>query len=105
MLLTVISLVIVIGPAAWLALGLIDSLQHLSERLDLSTLKLPAPPEAVKAWPIIGEPIYQFWDFAASNLRAALARIAPQLKPVGSSLLAIAAGRRHRRDQVLHRSS
>ena len=44
-LLTILSLLIVIGPATWLALGLIDSLRTLSERLDLSTLMLPPPPD------------------------------------------------------------
>ena len=35
--------------------------------------------------------IYQFWDLASSNLQAALAKIAPHLKPLGSTLLQIAA--------------
>lgn len=90
-LLTILSLLIVIGPATWLALGLIDSLRTVSERLDLSALGLPPPPDTVKRWPIIGDPIYQFWDLASTNLRAALAKIAPQLKPLGSTLLQIAA--------------
>jgi predicted PurR-regulated permease PerM len=90
-LLTLVSFLIVIGPATWLALGLIDSLRTLSERLDLSALALPPPPEAVKSWPLIGEPLSQFWDLAANNLQGALAKIAPHLKPIGSSLLQIAA--------------
>ena len=48
-------------------------------------------PRSVKDWPLIGEPIYQFWELASTNLQAALAKIAPQLRPVGSSLLDIAA--------------
>ena len=90
-LLTSLSLLIVIGPATWLVLGLIDSLRILSERFDLSALALPPPPESVKSWPLIGDPIYQFWDLASTNLQAALAKIAPHLKPIGSSLLQIAA--------------
>lgn len=39
----------------------------------------------------MGEPIYQFWELASSNLRAALSRIVPQLKPLGSLMLSIAA--------------
>ena len=35
--------------------------------------------------------VYQFWDLASTNLQAALARIAPQLKPLGSLLVQIAA--------------
>ena len=90
-LVTVLSLLIVIGPATWLALGLIDSLRAISERLDFSTLAIPPPSKAVKDWPLIGESIYQFWDLASTNFTAALARILPQLKPLGSSLLRIGA--------------
>jgi predicted PurR-regulated permease PerM len=90
-LITILSLLIVIGPAMWLVLGLIDSLGALSARFDLSALTLPPPIEAVKKWPLIGEPIYQFWELASSNLEAALAKIAPHLKPLGGSLLQIAA--------------
>ena len=42
-LLTLLSFLTVIGPAAWLALGLIDSLLTVSERLDLSAVALPPP--------------------------------------------------------------
>ncbi len=87
---TLVSFLIVIGPATWLALGLIDSLRILSEQLDLSALALPSPREAVKHWPLIGDQVYQFWDLASNNLRSALARIAPHLRPIGSSLLQIA---------------
>ncbi|QIG94244.1 AI-2E family transporter [Bradyrhizobium sp. 6(2017)] len=90
LLLTILNLLIVIGPATWLTLGLIDSLRELSEYLDLSALTLPPPPHAVKSWPIIGAPIYQFWDLASTNFQAALAKTAPLLKPVGGTLLELA---------------
>jgi predicted PurR-regulated permease PerM len=91
-LITILNLLIVIGPATWLTLGLIDSLRNLSEHFDLSALALPPPPEAVKTWPVIGDTIYQFWDLASTNFRAALDKIAPLLKPVGGILLGIAEG-------------
>jgi predicted PurR-regulated permease PerM len=72
-------------------LGLIDSIRTLSDRLDLSPLVLPQPPEWVADWPLIGDQIYQFWVLASDNFHAALAKIAPHLKPIGSSLLNIAA--------------
>jgi predicted PurR-regulated permease PerM len=90
-LLTGLTLLIVIGPATWLALGLIDSFRTLSERLDLSALAPPPPPDTVKSWPLIGDSIYQFWDLASTNLQAAVARVAPLLKPLGSTMLEIAA--------------
>ena len=90
-LITILSLLIVLGPAAWLALGLIDSLRLISERLDLSTLSVPLPSKSVKDWPLIGIPIYEFWELASTNFGAALAKIAPQLKSLGSDLLRIGA--------------
>ena len=91
-LLTVIGLLVLLGPATWLVLSLIDSLSSLSERLDLAHLTVPTPPASVKEWPLVGPPIYQFWDLASTNLQAAMVKIAPQLRPVGSGLLTIAAG-------------
>ena len=90
-LITVATLLIVVGPATWLALGLIDSVRLIVERVDLSTLTLPHPPASVKNWPLIGGQIYDYWDLASINLGAALAKIAPSLKPLGSTLLGVAA--------------
>jgi len=90
-LITLLSLVIIVGPATWLALGLVNSLRLISERLDLANLTIPAPSASIKEWPLIGEPIYQFWQLASTNLSAAMGQILPQLKPLGSSLLRIGA--------------
>src|SRR5262245_18329747 len=76
-LLTIVCLLIVVGTATWLVLGLIDSIRTLSERFDLSTFVLPQPRESVKTWPLIGDHIYQFWELASNNLSEALTKIAP----------------------------
>lgn len=89
--LTTFGLLIVIGPAAWLVLSVIDSIRTLSTEFDIASLALPPPPDGVKNWPLIGNPIYQFWTLASSNLQEAATRIAPYLKPLGSSLLGVAA--------------
>ena len=88
---TVLSLLVIIGPATWLAMGLVESVRMVSERLDPAILAVPSPPVSVKDWPLIGEPIYQFWDLASTNLSAAFATIIPQLKPLGTRLLRIGA--------------
>ncbi|HEY1543887.1 MAG TPA: AI-2E family transporter, partial [Xanthobacteraceae bacterium] len=89
---TVFGLLIVIGPATWLAIGLIDSIRVVAERLEPTRLALPPPFPSVKTWPLIGDRIYDFWMLASTNLQAATAKIAPQLKPLGSSLLHTVAG-------------
>jgi predicted PurR-regulated permease PerM len=90
-LVTLASLVIIIGPATWLALSLIESLRTVSAHLEASTLAVPAPPSGLKGWPLIGEPLYQFWDLASTNSRAAVAQVVPHLKPFGTTLLRVAA--------------
>jgi predicted PurR-regulated permease PerM len=89
-LLTIMSLLVIIGPATWLALGLIESLRRVSA-LDFSTLSLPPPWPGVKDWPLIGAPVYQFWELASIDLPEALAKVAPELKPLGGILLNVAA--------------
>lgn len=90
-LITVLSLLIVVGPATWLALDLVQSLQVISRQLTLSSMSLPPPMESVKEWPLIGDRLYQLWYLASTNLSAAFSQVAPQLKPLGGSLLRIAA--------------
>ena len=90
-LLVTLIFLIVIGPAAWLVSDVIDGIRTVAGRFDASDLELPPPPEMIRGWPIIGEPIFQFWDLASANLREAIAKIAPQLKPIGNTLLHSAA--------------
>ncbi|WP_024506064.1 AI-2E family transporter [Bradyrhizobium sp. ARR65] len=87
---TVVAVAIVIGPAAWLGLGLVDGLRTIFERLGSDTLGLPSPPASLKDWPLIGGPLYDFWHQASTNLEAAFAQLAPHLKPLVGPVLAAA---------------
>jgi predicted PurR-regulated permease PerM len=89
-LVTLLGLLLVIGPATWLILGLIESVRTISDHFDLAKMSLPGPPAGVKTWPVIGEPLYGFWELASTNVSGALTELTPYLKPVGSSLLSIA---------------
>jgi predicted PurR-regulated permease PerM len=89
-LLTVLGIVILLGPVAWLGLSLIDSLRSIAEGLRSGDISLPPPPDAVKKWPLIGDEIYAFWSLAATNLKAAAAQIGPQLRTLSSAILAFA---------------
>ncbi|HET6374670.1 MAG TPA: AI-2E family transporter [Methylocella sp.] len=87
-LLTFVGLLVVIGPVTWLGLGLIDGLKSLIERLDSGKL-IPPPPEDIKAWPLVGEELFEYWSLASTNARSALASLLPQLQPLGEILLAM----------------
>ena len=84
---TILSLLVMLGPATWLALSLAETVWILLARLGDGTLTFPPPSEAVKVWPLIGEKIYESWLLASTNLRALVIEAAPHLKPLGSSLL------------------
>ena len=47
---------------------------------------------AAKDWPIVGERMFQFWDLAATNIKAAATKVMPHLRPIGGTLLHVAAG-------------
>jgi predicted PurR-regulated permease PerM len=87
---TSVNLAIVIGPATWLGLGLIESLRSFAGQLDSGSLIVPSPPDSVKDWPIVGVQLYTLWDHASTNLRAALSEIAPHLKPLAGPVFAFA---------------
>jgi predicted PurR-regulated permease PerM len=83
-------MLVLIGPATWLSLSLIGSLRLLGERLGSGDLAIPAPFEAVKRLPLIGDKAYEIWSLASTNFRSALALIAPQLRPISGRLLIFA---------------
>jgi predicted PurR-regulated permease PerM len=88
--LTVINLAIVIGPATWLGLSALDGLKAIAASLGSGDLAFPSPPESVKQWPLVGPQLYEFWNQASDNVRAALLKVAPYLKPLAGTLLAFA---------------
>jgi predicted PurR-regulated permease PerM len=84
---TVIAAAIIIGPLTWLGLGLVEGLRTISEQLGPERLAVPAPPAAIKNWPLVGDRLYDLWAQASTNLEVVFAQIAPHLKPLARSAL------------------
>lgn len=89
-LMIVAGLLLVLGPATWVAVGVVQPIEELVKSLEAGNLVIPPPLETLKEWPVIGQPIYDFWALASTNLSDALAQISPQLKPVGEYVLGMA---------------
>ncbi len=87
---TLLSLLLMLGPATWLGLSLADSVRTLMARLSEGAIALPPPPATIKAWPLIGIKAYETWELASTNLQALLTQAVPYLKPVGGTLLGVA---------------
>ena len=86
-LVTLIGLLLLCGPVAYLGIVLLENLRDLAAELRAGSLNVPPPPEAVATWPLVGESIYEFWDLASDNLEVALRKIEPQLKSFGGWLV------------------
>ena len=71
---TVFSLLVMLAPMTWLGLSLAESARMLIARFGDGSLVLPAPPEAVKGWPLLGENVYEMWQLASTNARTLLPR-------------------------------
>jgi predicted PurR-regulated permease PerM len=89
-LVTLLSLAIVVGPASWLAFGLVEALRWISEQFGEGRFTVPAPSESIKGWPLVGQKIFDAWDLASSNLAEALKKLAPYAKPWLVWLLGVA---------------
>jgi predicted PurR-regulated permease PerM len=85
---TLLCLAVVIGPVTWLGFALIGGVEFLVKQVE--TLSIPAPPESVKAWPLVGEQIFRWWTLAAADTKAIILEVAPRLKPFGDKLLDLA---------------
>jgi predicted PurR-regulated permease PerM len=86
-LITLLCLTIVIGPVTWLGFGLIGGVEFAVKALDSQTIAIPAAPEWVKGWPLIGERVHELWALAATDTKAIVLEVAPSLKPLGGKLL------------------
>jgi predicted PurR-regulated permease PerM len=89
-LVSLLCLMIVIGPVTWLGLGMVRGIQSLAVSLEDGQLAIPPPPQSVRGWPIIGVRLHELWALATTNMKVALTEALPMLKPLGGTLLGIA---------------
>lgn len=86
-LLTGLLLLIILGPCGMLASIIGENVRELVDSLQQNQLNIPQPLEKVAAWPVIGKPLFNFWQLAANNFEEAIKTFAPQLKQASKWLL------------------
>ena len=79
-------------PTVLLLISSFDAVQALKAQFDAGTLVVPPPPANVAEWPVVGEPLYQAWKLASTNLEAAIRQFAPQIKSVTSAAISSVGG-------------
>jgi predicted PurR-regulated permease PerM len=91
-LLTLLGFLLLIVPTLLLGETLVEGTRSLAAGLHDEAFAIPAPPEGVREWPLVGEQVYERWADASENLGPTLEALQPQLVAFGSWLLATVAG-------------
>jgi predicted PurR-regulated permease PerM len=86
------GLVVLIAPTVLLGGTVAEGAQLLASDVREGKLEIPAPPETIRGWPIVGEPLYDRWLDVTEDLESALRAIRPQLVALGKWMLSAAAG-------------
>src|ERR1700722_20120167 len=69
-LLVLFGIVVLVLPITILMSSLGDSVRTLIEAVRQNTLQIPAPPDTIAAWPLIGDKLHAVWGHAHDNLPA-----------------------------------
>lgn len=92
LLITLLALAIILGPAGLLATSTVETAQELTAKLEAGTLDIPPPEESVKEWPVIGERAFAAWTQASTNITAFAKQHSETIKGALGGFLSAAAG-------------
>lgn len=86
-LISALLLLILSIPTYFLADSLVDGIKQFAADIQNRNFSLSEPPVQIKEWPLIGEPVYEFWLSATENLGALLKKYDETLVNVGQRIL------------------
>ena len=89
-LLTVFTLVVILGPIGIFAAALVQNLSGIAAGISEGTVTVPPPPPYIAEWPLVGSRLSAFWQAAYVELVETLASIEPQLRAVSRRLFGVA---------------
>lgn len=79
---TVLILLIIIGPAVWLLLATVDEFKTAANAYRAGELQIPPPPDKVATWPLIGPTVFKYWTDASRNLSSLVMSNREEVKSV-----------------------
>lgn len=90
--LMIIGFLVIIIPTALLLNSFADTVRHLIDGVRTNTLEIPAPPEKVEQWPIVGQKVHDLWSQAHSDLPGLVRSLQPKIGELAQKALAVVAG-------------
>ena len=90
-LIVLLGIVLIVAPTALLMSSLGDSIHDLINDVQNDTLEIPAPPESVAGWPVVGPKVHALWSQAHDDLPALVRSMQPKIGDLAKSALAFVA--------------
>jgi len=78
-LIVILGIMLVVVPTAVLMSSLGDSVHQLINDVQSDALEIPAPPDSVAGWPVVGEKVHSFWARAHEDLPALILSLQPKI--------------------------
>ena len=89
--LVLLGIALIVTPTAVLMSSLGDSVHRLVTDVQEHTLEVPAPPEAVATWPLVGDKLYAVWSKAHTDLPALIQSQQPKIGDLAKTALGFVA--------------
>ena len=90
--LVLLGIALIVVPTAVLMSSLGDSVHQLIIDVQENTLEIPAPPDAVATWPVVGEKLHAIWSAAYTDLPALIHSMQPKIGDLAKMALGFVAG-------------
>ncbi|GAA5191419.1 AI-2E family transporter [Ferrimonas gelatinilytica] len=90
-LIAIVGMAILLLPGFQIAASAVDSVAAIGAQLEEGSFSLPPPASAVKAWPLVGDLIFQHWSQASTDIEKYLLTYAADIKRVVGGAAAFAA--------------
>ena len=90
-LLVLLGIAVFVVPITLLMGSLGDSIRALLEAVQQNTLQIPAPPETIAAWPVVGGKLYAIWGRAHDDLPGLVQSLQPKIGELARTALGFVA--------------
>jgi len=91
-LLVILGVVLIVVPSSVLVSSMGDSVHRFIHDVQTNSLEIPAPTDAVAAWPVVGPKVHALWAQAHADLPALVQSMQPQIGELVKGVLGFVAG-------------
>lgn len=86
-LIVLVAVAVLMVPVYFLGMSVEVSISQAFAVVKSGNFHIPAPPDSVAQWPLVGERLHALWSQAALDMTSLMQRMAPQIRPVAFGLL------------------